>query len=99
MPAADNRLLFAPEAVEDLRALRRRIAWLAGGRKSQDYMEQIEAWCAEIAEAPERGVRNDDLFPGLRVAGYGRRLAIAYHIGLDTVTIDRVLYAGGDERG
>lgn len=96
MPAADNRILFAPEAVDDLKALHRRVACLAGEQKAQDYIERIEAWCAEVAEAPERGVRNDDLFPGLRVAGHGRRLAIAYHIGLDTVTIDRVLYAGGD---
>jgi toxin ParE1/3/4 len=92
MPAADNRILFAPEAVDDLRALSRRIAYLEGEGAALAYIEKVEAWCAEVADAPERGLRSDDLFPGLRVVGYGRRIAIAYHIGLDMVTIDRVLW-------
>jgi toxin ParE1/3/4 len=33
---------------------------------------------------------------GLRVAGFERRVAIAFHIAPDTVTIDRILYGGRD---
>jgi toxin ParE1/3/4 len=45
---------------------------------------------------PERGTRRDDLRPGLRIVGYRRRVTIAFHVGDDSVTIDRVLYGGRD---
>ena len=45
---------------------------------------------------PERGTRRDDLRPGLREIGVGRRATIAFHVGAGTVTIDRILYGGRD---
>jgi hypothetical protein len=32
----------------------------------------------------------------LRVVGFERRVAIAFHIGSGTVTVDRILYGGRD---
>jgi toxin ParE1/3/4 len=45
---------------------------------------------------PERGRRRDDLRPGLRIIGFGRRVTIAFHVTGDRITIDRVLYGGRD---
>ena len=53
-------------------------------------------YCANFANFPERGTRRDDLRPGLRIVGFERRIAIAFHITTDRVTIDRVLYGGRD---
>ncbi len=79
----DHRVVFAPEARDDLVRISRRTPL-------RDLV-RIETWCAGLADAPERGLRRDDLFPGLRILGFEGRLAIAFHIGLDTVTIDRIV--------
>jgi len=92
----DNRLVFAPEAQGDLESLYLYVAERPGEGAALSLVGQIETWCGEIAEVPERGARADDLFPGLRIVGFEGRAAIAFHIGLDTVTIDRILYVGRD---
>ncbi|OYX34528.1 MAG: hypothetical protein B7Y99_05415 [Caulobacterales bacterium 32-69-10] len=81
----DHRVVFAPEARDDLI----RIA----ARSPLRELVRIETWCADLADEPERGLRRDDLFPGLRILGLEGRAAIAFHIGLDTVTIDRIVLA------
>jgi toxin ParE1/3/4 len=53
-------------------------------------------YCLGFATFPERGTRRDDLRPGLRTIGFGRRVTIAFHVSDDRVTIDRILYAGRD---
>ena len=60
------------------------------------YVERIETACRGLATFPERGTRRDDIRPGLRVIGLGRRATIAFHVLSETVTIDRILYGGRD---
>jgi plasmid stabilization system protein ParE len=62
-----------------------------GHQAAADFTEAFEAWCEALSERPESGRRRDDLFPGLRFAGFSDRVAVAYHLGLDTVTIDAIL--------
>lgn len=83
----DHRVVFAPEAHDDLVAI--------AGRAPAELLARIEAWCWSLAEEPERGLRRDDLHPGLRVQGFEGRAAVAFHIGLDTVTIDRIVLRPG----
>ena len=90
------RAVFAPEAHEDLRNLYDFIADRAGENQALSYIEAIERFCRGFREFPERGVRRDELFVGLRVIGFKRRVSIAFHIQDRTVTIDRILYAGRD---
>lgn len=78
--------MFTPEARDDLMAI--------ALRAPPAELDRVEAWCWGLGDAPERGVRHDDLFPGLRVLGFEGRAAIAFHIGLDTVTIDRIVLNG-----
>ena len=59
-------------------------------------MDRIIAYCVGLAGFPERGWRRDDLRPGLRVIGFGRRVAIAFHVSGRMVIIDRILYGGQD---
>jgi toxin ParE1/3/4 len=89
-----RRLVFAPEARDDLRGLYLFIAERDGEDRAMAYIERIEAHCRGFADFPERGTRRDDLLPGLRITGFERRVTIAFHVSTDTVTVDRILYGG-----
>jgi plasmid stabilization system protein ParE len=88
----DNRVRFSPEAAAALARLHRALIHRDSEASAAAFLDRFEAWCAELSEAPERGLRRDDLFPGLRVLGFERRMAVAYHIGLDTVTVDVIAH-------
>jgi toxin ParE1/3/4 len=88
----DNRLIFSPEAQADLEDLYLLTAERAGETAARALVGRIDALCSELGDFPERGTRLDDLFPGLRLAGFAGQVAVAYHIGLDTVTVDRILH-------
>jgi toxin ParE1/3/4 len=45
---------------------------------------------------PLRGAQRDDIFPGLRVAGFERRINIAFIVTADAVIIEGVFYGGRD---
>ena len=91
-----RRVVFAPEAAADLIELYDYIAARGGPERALAYVERIEVYCNGFATFPERGVRRDDIRPGLRVVGFARHLSIAFHVNPATVTIDRILYGGRD---
>jgi toxin ParE1/3/4 len=91
-----HRIVFAPEARNDLTQLYLFIAKNSGDDRAWSYVQRIEAYCMGFATFPDRGTRRDDLLAGLRVVGFERRVAIAFHVSPDTVTIDRILYGGRD---
>ena len=88
------RVIFSPEARDDLSAIYLYVAQAAGENVAFGYIERIEKYCRDLRDFPERGARRDDLFPGLRVVGFERRVSIAFHIGHAVPTIDRILYGG-----
>ena len=90
-----HEVVFAPEAQIDLLDLYDMIAE-GGGERALAYVERVQAACLRLAVFPERGTRRDDVRPGLRVIGFERRVAIAFHVGAGRVTIDRVLHGGRD---
>ena len=91
-----HEVVFAPEARDDLIQLYLYIAEQAGDARALGYIERIESYCRGFADFPERGTRRDDLLPGLRVTGFGRRVTIAFGIQAATVTVYRILYGGRD---
>ena len=90
------RVRFSPEARRDLFALYDYIAHEAGPARAMGYIGRIEEYCLGFADAPERGTRRDDIRSGLRTVGFEGRVLIAFDIGPDGVTIDRILYGGRD---
>jgi len=94
-----RRVVFSPEAQTDLLHLYNHIASDSGPDRALAYTERIAAHCMGFADFPERGTQRDDLRPGLRTTGFARRITIAFHIMVDTVTIDRILYGGRDLGG
>jgi toxin ParE1/3/4 len=87
-------VLFSPEAKSDLEELYEYTALHSGEDRALAFVERIEHWTDGLASFPERGTKRDDIRPGLRVAGFERRVTIAFRVETDTVTILRILYAG-----
>jgi toxin ParE1/3/4 len=94
-----RRVVFSPEARDDLLELYDYIAERSGTARAFSYTERIHQYCAGFSLAPERGSKMDDLRPGLRVVGFERRVTIAFHVIHDAVVIDRILYGGRDLGG
>lgn len=92
----ERRVVFSPEAEADLEAIYDFIADAAAPSVAISYMERLEAYCAGMVLASERGHRRDDVRPGLRVVGFKRRITIAFTVSAEAVTILRIFYAGRD---
>lgn len=89
-----HSVVFAPEAETDLIELYDYITLHSGAERALGYVERIVTTCRNLATFPERGAPREDIRPGLRLTSYARRATIAFHVTEQTVTIDRVLYAG-----
>ena len=85
---------FTPQAHNDLLSIGDWIAERAGTEVALGYTARLEAYCNGFEFAGERGQRRDDLRPGLRVVGFERRIAIAFAVSDDEVTILRLYYGG-----
>ena len=88
------RIIFSPEAQSQLLAIYQYIADAASPTIAAKYTEDIIACCEDFRLFPHRGVRRDDLRPGLRVTGFRKRVAIAFVITDDLVTILGIFYGG-----
>lgn len=91
-----HRVVFAPEAVDDLRGLYDLIADASLPERALAYVEGLRRYCLGLAELPERGTRRDAIRPGLRIIGYRRRVTVAFQVTGTTVIILRLLYGGRD---
>ena len=89
-------VVLSPEAQADLLDLYDWVAEQASPIVALRYIERIEDHLKGYAHAPERGHRRDDLRPGLRVAGFERRVTIAFMVEEDRTTILRLAYGGRD---
>jgi toxin ParE1/3/4 len=78
-----HRIEFSPEALGDLIDLYDYIALRDGAERAIRYIDRIEACCANFSVFPERGIRRDDLRPGLRILGFERRAVITFLVSAD----------------
>ena len=89
-----RKVVFSPEAIDDLNRLYDWIASAAGPTVALRYIERIETFCMRLDLASERGALREDIRPGLRVVGFERRLTVAFSVGTEIVTIYRLFYGG-----
>jgi len=87
---------FRPEAEADLLSLYHYIAEGSGPIAAGSYIDRIEAACLSLATFPIRGVKRDDIVPGLRTLTLERRLTIAYRVHRTEVEIVTIAYARRD---
>lgn len=90
------RVLFSPEAEEQLAALYRYIAAAASPDIAERYIEAIIVYCESPSTFPHRGVQRDDVRPGLRITHYKGRTVIAFDVDTGQVSIIGVFHGGQD---
>jgi toxin ParE1/3/4 len=87
-------VVFTSAARADLDAIFEWIADRAGIDIASSFAERIRSFCRGFVDFPERGVKRDDLAPGLRLVGFRRRVTIAFSLQDDRIVILRILYRG-----
>lgn len=88
------RVIFTPEAEAQLTDLYRYISKDASPAIAARFTEAIVTYCESLRNFPARGVKRDDIRPGLRVVGYRKRIVIAFDIEKEQVNILGVFYGG-----
>lgn len=90
------RVVFSPEAQEQLIELYRYIAEAASRAVAAQYTEAIVSYCEGLRIFPLRGSPRDDVRPGLRITNYKKRTVIAFDVGTELVSIIGIFYGGQD---
>lgn len=90
------RVVFSPEAEEQLAGLYRYVAAAASPNVAARYLDAIVSYCESLPSFPHRGTRRDDVRPGLRITSYKKRAVIAFDIDNEVVSIIGVFYGGRD---
>lgn len=90
------KVRFLATAEDDLLNLYRYIADESGLEVAGGYVERIEAACLALGTFPERGLRRDDIRPGLRILGFEGRVSLVFRVRKSEVTIVRIIYGGRD---
>jgi plasmid stabilization system protein ParE len=90
------RVVFTPEAMDQLSALFTMIARASSGEIAGRYVDAVVARCQGLRDFPLRGARRDDIRPGLRLTHYRRRTAILFRVSGDEVAIIGVFHGGQD---
>ena len=85
---------FARTARADLERLCATIADASGLDTAVDYVERVTNWCLGFEHGAERGRRRDDIRPGIGIAGFEKRVAVAFRVAETTVVILRVFHGG-----
>lgn len=85
---------FAPEALRQLVAIDEYLT--VAGVPDSPFVFSIVDYCESLATFPRRGRDRSDIYPGLRITGYKKRVAIAYRLDTKTVHILGVFYGGQD---
>ncbi len=90
---------FTPEAIADLERMHDHIAPRGGKRVAEAHIARIYQYCLGLGTFPERGTRRDDIWQGLRLAGFERRATIAIEVTPKEVRIVRIFGRGQDAEG
>ena len=92
------RVIFTPEAEDQLLALYDYIADAASPDIVARYVEAMISHCESLHTFPIRGVSRDDVRPGLRITNYKKRAVIAFEVDTEAeqVSIIGLFYGGQD---
>jgi len=95
------RVGFAPEALDQLVALRGYIAVAATITIAENYVESIVSYCEGLGLFPHGGIARGDIRPGLRTSSFKKRVLVAYAVddAARTLTVIGIFYGGQDFEG
>jgi toxin ParE1/3/4 len=89
-----RRVVFHPRARRDLEELYDYIAEQGSPRQGGAFIDRIKTYCLDFSTFPERGMRRDDIAPGIRVVGFRRRVSITFSVTDREVWILGIYYGG-----
>ena len=78
--AARYTVIFDPDALADLAAIRDYIAQARGAELAQDFVGRVVSHCESFRTLPHRGTKRDAIRPGLRTASWRRTITIAFEV-------------------
>lgn len=90
------RVVFSPEAEDQLADLYHYIAGVASPDIAERYVNAIIGYCETLETFPLRGAQRDDIRPGLRITNYKGRTVIAFAVDARQVSVIGVFYGGQD---
>ncbi|NNG21093.1 type II toxin-antitoxin system RelE/ParE family toxin [Naumannella sp. ID2617S] len=89
---------FAPEATDQLVALRRYVAAASAPEVAAQYVDSIIAYCEGLGVFPHRGTSRDDIRQGLRVTSFRKRVMVAFVVDDSAGTLTVIgIFAGGQD--
>jgi len=89
-------VVFSPLAQAQLDDLYNYIAHASTPAAASRYVHAIIDYCGSLSAFPLRGTSREDLRPGLRITNHKKRVAIAFQVQGNQVTIISVFYGGQD---
>ena len=90
------RVIFTPQAQEQLADLYNYIAEAASPNTAARYTDAIVSYCESLRTFPLRGNKRDDVRPGLRITNYKKRVVIAFTVDAELISIIGIFYGGRD---
>ncbi len=90
------RVIFSPEAEEQLVVLYIYIAAKNSPSVAKIYIDAIVGYCEGMCNSPHRGTVRDDVRPGLRITNYKGSAVIAFDVVDELVSVIGVFYGGQD---
>lgn len=91
-------VVLSPKALDQLIQLETYIAEAASPDIAERYIEAVADYCYSLNIFPQRGIRRDDIRPGVRITNYRKRTVIAFVTDAETqqVSILGVFHGGQD---
>jgi toxin ParE1/3/4 len=90
------RVIFTPLAERHIDKLHEFITLHSSEERADGYISRIVGFCNSLKTFPLRGSQRDDILPGLRVAGFERRVNVAFIVTANVVLIEGIFYGGRD---
>ena len=90
------RVVFSPQAQDQLVELFRYIAEAASPDRAAQYTDAIVGFCESLCLFPHRGIQRSDIRPGLRITNFKSRVVIAFAVDATVVSILGIFYGGQD---
>lgn len=89
-----REVTFSATSLDQLTRIYDHIANAASSAIALDFTNAITNYCESFVTFPKRGMRRDDIRPGLRIVGFRHRVAIAFAVSESEIAILGIFYGG-----
>src|SRR5688572_16648095 len=91
-----RRLVYGPEALDDLKGIYDWIANEGSPLSAKRYVARIRRFAATLKTSGDRGNDHGAIQPGLRSVGFERSIQIVCELRPEAVIVTRVFHGGQD---